>query len=194
MKKYNNIQPDNTLPKSLKKSDLLFFCGLASLVIFFGAYFNKKQELATIIALIAIVLIFVFYLVKTIKKVLSQKDIGFYMGVVGLVGFFTENLLLAVNRGNTAMNTVVIFAIATAISAVIFILFYFLFCKIAKRRNYTILTGTIAPFAVLGVLMSQYFRKNGIEIPLDILVWLLSLILAMLSASQFAMIKTKQIL
>lgn len=194
MKKYNNIQPDNTLAKSLKKSDLLFFCGLASLVIFFGAYFNKKQELATIIALIAIVLIFVFYLVKTIKKVLSQKDIGFYMGVVGLVGFFTENLLLAVNRGNTAMNTVVIFAIATAISAVIFILFYFLFCKIAKRRNYTILTGTIAPFAVLGVLMSQYFRKNGIEIPLDILVWLLSLILAMLSASQFAMIKTKQIL
>ncbi len=116
------------------------------------------------------------------------------MGVVGLVGFLTENLLLAVNRGNTAMNTVVIFAIATVISAVILILFYFLFCKIEKRGYYTILTGTIAPFAVLGILMSQYFRKNGIEIPLDILVWLLSLILAMLSASQFAMIKTKQIL
>lgn len=193
MKKYN-IQPNNTLPKPLKKSDLLFFCGFASIILFFGAYFNKKQELATIIALIAIVLIFVFYLVKTIKKVLSQKEIGFYMGIVGLFGFFAENLLLAVNRGNSSINTIVIFAIATAISAVIFILFYFLFCKIAKRRNYTILTGTIAPFAVLGVLMSQYFRKNGIEIPMDILVWLLSLILAMLSASQFAMIKTKQIL
>lgn len=194
MEKYNNIQPNNTLPKPLKKSDFLFFCGFASIVLFFGAYFNKKQELATIIALITIVIIFAFYLIKTVKKVLSQKDIEFYMGVVGLCGFFVENLLLAVNRGNTAVKTIVIFAIATAISAVIFVLFYFLFCKIAKRRNYTILSGVIAPFAVLGVLMSQYLRKNGIEIPMDILVWLLSLILAMLSASQFAMIKTKQIL
>lgn len=193
MNKLNNMQPNNTLPKPLKKSDLLFFCGLASLVIFFGAYFNKKQELATIIALIIIVIIFVFYLIKTVKKVLLQKEIGFYMGVVGMCGFFAENLLLAINRGNTTIKTIVIFAILTAASAVIFILFYFLFCKIAKRRNYTILSGVIAPFAVLGVLMSQYLRKNGIEIPMDILVWLLSLILAMLSASQFAMIKTKQI-
>ncbi len=168
----------NNHPKRVKKNDLLMMCGFASVLQFFGAFLNNYQTMAVIIALIAIAFIIIFYFAKTTKKVLTENNIRLNIGIVGLFGSVACNILIAIYRENAILKIMATFAIMTVAALIISTLLALLTNKLSKKsKNKNI---NITPFAfagaLFGIALSKYCNSKGIELPIDILIYVLNLV------------------
>lgn len=144
-----------TQPKSkhLQKKDLLFMVGFSSMLLIFNIFLNKAEIISTIIAFSAIAFILIFYLTRTAKKTLSEKDIRINIGIVGLCGCIINNLLVAVHNKNTIFEIVVFFALLTVVTLGVSVLLILLSNKILKKSKRKENNIDVAPFALVGSLV-----------------------------------------
>lgn len=180
--------------KHLQKKDLLFMVGLSSILLLFNVFLNNFEIVPTIIAFSSISFILIFYFTKTVKKTLTEKDIMVNMGIIGLCGSIISNLLVAIHNKSTFFKVVVVFTVLTAVTLVISVLLILLSNKLLKKSKHKENNIDITPFALagslFGVMGSRYLRSIGIEIPINILIYLLNFFLTLMAVAQ--LIKARQ--
>ena len=182
-----NIHTQST-PKHLQKKDLLFMVGFASINLIFNVFLNNAETISTIIASSTIAFIVIFYLIRTLKKTLSEQDIRINIGIVGLCGSIISNLLVAVHNKTTIFEIVMFFVLITVVILGVSAVLILLVNKISKKSKRKEKNIDITPFALIGSLVgitgSRYLRTIGIEISIDILICLLNFILSWISIAQ----------
>lgn len=153
-------------------------CGFECMLLFFCASLNIYQTIPVIIALTSAAFIIIFYFAKTTKKVLTENSIRLNIGIVGLFGSVMCNLLIAFFKETATLKIITTFVILTVVDLIISALFALLINKLSKKKKNKNIDATPFAFsgALFGIALNRYCESKGIQLPIDIIIYVLNLI------------------
>lgn len=130
-----------------------------------------------------------FYFFKVYKKVLLTKDYFCFSGFLGMACAVNFALLSSVISQKIIFGLIILGIIILLVLIMEFVM-YLIHEKEVKIREST--AGMIigAPAGVFGIMLSRYFRKNGLEINYEYIIGCLAVVY---SFSYFAIIKYRQL-
>lgn len=154
--------------KVFEKKDLrtIIFGGV--FVFIMSSFLCKNIIVSAVIAGVGAVVSIVFYFVKVAGYTLDENTLLKYLGMFGMFYSFLFTLLTSYQNGETFIDMLKTFLILIGVELVIIGLMEFTYRKTrlwdSKSGNKAVSAGLVSIFAALGVLLSRYMRKRGIEI------------------------------
>ncbi len=159
---------------------------IATLFLYFmSSFFCKTVFFVVLIGLPFFIILMCIYFFKVYKKELTQKD---FYGLCGFTGMLSSIAfaLLASAISWRIIFLVIIFSIIICFILILEICMSLSHNKNIKPRKST--AGVIigGPAGVFGIMLSRYFRKNGLDINYEYIIGCLSIVY---SFSYFAIIQ-----
>lgn len=172
--KYNNNGS-----KIWKKNDFTSLFGIFVVVDLLSVFLLDNKQTALIIFVIAMMFPLTLYFSKVYKRLLTEKHVLKYVGILGVYNSVYYAVLFAYQTGASFAEHVLMFAISICVIAGIILLLELISRKTkGKSKNNNKSPGALfyVPFVVAGVVLSRYLRSYDIDIAKNIAFAAMSLV------------------
>lgn len=175
-----NLYNDNG-SKIWKKNDFTSLFGILIVVDLLSVFMLDNKQTALIIFVIAMTFPCAIYFIKVYKKILSEKYVLKYIGILGVYNSVYYSVLFAYQTGTSVMEHLLVFVISICVIAVIILLQEIFSKQINKNTNHKNNSKAAlfyVPFAVAGMALARYLKVYDIDILKNVAFAIMSIIFA----------------